>query len=125
MMGMARPSNWKLACAATASSKVIPVARFKMSIRRGGSPIGFGDLDGVERSAEGGERPIDMRRVCSVRAYEHVQIFGGAGMAVKRHGVTSHHHEVGTRVMELDEEISKVLRELDHVGRPGTERQGI
>ena len=69
-----------------------------------------GDLDGVQGCTKSREGLVDARRVRGISAHQHVQILGGAGMSVKRHGVASHHHECGPCVMELDEEVAKVLR---------------
>lgn len=38
-------------------------------------------------------------------------------------GVAAEHHELGLRVVPLDEEIAEVLGQ-DHIRRPGTNRQG-
>jgi hypothetical protein len=44
---------------------------------------------------------------------------------VKRDGVTTQNDERRSRVVELDEDVAKVLGKLDHVRRPDTARHGI
>lgn len=46
-------------------------------------------------------------------------------MPMERDGVATNHYEVGPRVGELDEQISKVLGKLGHVSRHLMNRQGI
>jgi hypothetical protein len=46
-------------------------------------------------------------------------------MAVKRDRVAAQDHECRAGVVQLDQQVAKVLRKLDHVRRPGTQRQGI
>jgi hypothetical protein len=42
-----------------------------------------------------------------------------------RHRVPADHGERGARDVELDQQIAKVIRELDHASRHGTKRMGV
>lgn len=63
--------------------------------------------------------------ICNTPSYEHVQILRGARVAVKCHSVPAENDERRSRVVQLDEEVPKVLGNVDHVRRPGTARHGI
>jgi hypothetical protein len=90
-----------------------------------GREVGLANLEQAERGAERGRRLVDARSVRRARANEHVQILRGPWMTVVRDRVPAEHHELGAGVMKLDEEIAEVLGQVDHAGRPGTNRQGM
>lgn len=47
-------------------------------------------------------------------ANEQVEVLGCAGQAMERDGITPDNQELGSCVSELDEEVSKVLGQVDH-----------
>jgi hypothetical protein len=57
--------------------------------------------------------------------HQNVEIVRGPRMPVERDGVPAEHHEVHRGVRELDQQIAKVVGELDHASRRGTKRTGI
>lgn len=90
-----------------------------------GREVGLANLEQAQRSAEGGQGLVDARRVRRARSNEDVQILRGPWMAVVRDRVPAEHHELGAGVVKLDEEIAKVLGQVDQAGRQGTNRQGM
>jgi hypothetical protein len=64
-------------------------------------------------------------RIVGVCPNEDVEAFRRAGVAMKRDRVSAQDHELGARVVQLDEKITKVFGQLDHVSRPGTKRHTI
>lgn len=83
--------------------------------------VGFGDFEGMQGGAEGGQGAIDTLGVCRVRAHQHVQIFGRSRMAVVGNRVATHHDELGARVEQLDQQIAEVVEQLHQEGS-GTKR---
>jgi hypothetical protein len=68
---------------------------------------------------------VDQLGVCRVGAHQHVEILRGTWMAMECDGVAAEHHELGTDVVQRNQDVAKIVREIDHRGGHGTNRQGI
>lgn len=74
---------------------------------------------------ERGEPSIDPLGVFIVGPDQCVEVFRSAGMTVVRDSVTTDDRKGGAGVVELDQEIAKIVRELDHRSRQRTKRIGV
>ena len=77
-------------------------------------------LKALERGAKGSKRTINARCIVRVCTNENIQVFGGPGVAVKGDGVPPDNDKLRARVMELDQKVPKIVRQIDQVSRPGT-----
>jgi hypothetical protein len=70
-------------------------------------------------------RAIDAGRVRALGANENVEDLRRAGMAMVRDRVAAENDELSTGVVQLDEQVAEVVRELYYGWRRGTNREGI
>ena len=90
-----------------------------------GDEVGFTDFEGRKWRAECGKSPIDPCRIVGHRSNQDVEILGGTRVAVECDGISADDDELGSCIVERDEQVSKILGKLDHVERRGTKRHGI
>jgi hypothetical protein len=102
--------------------------------RAGGAPATQANLAaawGVGRGAWGVGRgrgawgAIDPRRVVAVSSNDHVQILRRPGVSMEGDRMPAKDPELRLGVGQGDEEVAKVIGELDHVLGLGTNLQGI
>ena len=67
------------------------------------------DTDIFNGSAKGGERRVHRLGVGRIRFYEYVQILGGAGLGVKRDGITTDDKVLNAVGVEGGQEVLEVL----------------
>jgi hypothetical protein len=46
-------------------------------------------------------------------------------MAMKSHGVSPKDHELGACIVQLDQQVTKIVGQLDHSGCPRANRMGM
>jgi len=90
-----------------------------------GREVLLGHLEGFERGAKGGERAIDACGIRRLGAHEHVEILRCPRVTVERDRMSSEHDELGARFVQLDEQVSEVVGQIDQRSRPGTKRMGV
>ncbi len=80
------------------------------------------DLERRERRPERDERRINTLGIVRIRFDQDVEVLGRTRMAMEGDGVTTKHDEAGSGVVELHEEIAKIVKQLDHARIRGTKR---
>jgi len=83
------------------------------------------DFEGGERGTERRERGVHPACVVGVGVNQHVEILRGARVPVKGHGVASNDDEARFRIVQLHEDVAKIVEELDHRCERETKRTGI
>jgi len=75
-----------------------------------GCEITLGDLELGEGGTERRECCVDATSIVRHGANQHIEVLGCTGMPMKRYGVPTDDHEVGSCVSELNQKIPEVFR---------------
>ena len=113
----------KNAVPASSSVKLSPSAMASAKVMR--REVLDADLKGREGRTKRCERRVHAVGVVGSCLDQDVESLRGTRVSMKRDRVTAEHDEASTRLVEFDEDISKVVEELDHELVRGTKRTGM